>query len=87
MHVLDFSTEWQNAEDSVTLLKSDATTDALPAILKILGTKETFTVESVFDRVIGGWSRQLEVRKRNVNKDIFLIIFQHFRNSSFSNIS
>ena len=86
MHVLDFSTEWQNAEDSVTLLKSDATTDALSAILKILGTKETFTVESVFDRVIGGWSRHLEVRKRNVNKDVFLIIFQHFRNGSFSNI-
>ena len=38
MHVLDFSTELQNTEVSVTLLNSDPTTDALQAILKILGT-------------------------------------------------
>ena len=37
MHVLDFLTELQNTEVSVTLLKSDCTTDALTAILKILG--------------------------------------------------
>ena len=39
MHVLDFSTELQNAENSpVSLLRSDSTTDALPVISKILGT-------------------------------------------------
>ena len=37
MHVLDFLTELQNTEVSVTLLKSDCTTDALTAISKILG--------------------------------------------------
>ena len=37
MHVLDFLTDWQNTEVSVTLLKSDCTTDALTAISKILG--------------------------------------------------
>ena len=37
MHVLDFLAELQNTEVSVTLLKSDCTTDALTAISKILG--------------------------------------------------
>ena len=32
MHVLDFSTELQKAEFYFILLKSDSTTDALPAI-------------------------------------------------------
>ena len=38
MHVLDLWTEFQNTEVSVTLLKSYSTTEALPAILKNLGT-------------------------------------------------
>ena len=38
VHVSDFSTELQIAEVSATLLKSDSTIDALPRILKILGT-------------------------------------------------
>ena len=46
MHVLDFSTEYQDAKVSVTLLKSD-TTDALPAILKILGTNKGNTCGGV----------------------------------------
>ena len=37
MHVLDFLTESQNTVVSVTLLKSDCTTDTLTAISKILG--------------------------------------------------
>ena len=37
MHVLYFLTELQNTEVSVTLLKSDWTTDTLLAISKILG--------------------------------------------------
>ena len=37
MHLLDFLTESQNTEVSVTLLKCDCTTDALTAISKILG--------------------------------------------------
>ena len=39
MHVLDFSAEWQNAEVSVTLLKSYPTRNAFPAILEILEKK------------------------------------------------
>ena len=35
-----FSTELQNAEVSLTLLKFDSTTDALPAILKFLRTNK-----------------------------------------------
>ena len=37
MHVLDFLTELKNTKVSVTLPKSDCTTDALIAISKILG--------------------------------------------------
>ena len=44
MHVLDFSTELQNPEVSVTLLKSDSTTDALQPILNFSKQKkETFS--------------------------------------------
>ena len=69
MQVLAFSTELENAEVSVTLLKSDSNTDALPAILKIPGTnKETLEVKSVFGIVIGGWIGQLEFFKRNATK-------------------
>ena len=39
-HVTFFSTELQNAEVSLTLLKCDSTTDALSAILKFLRTKK-----------------------------------------------
>ena len=37
MRVIDFLTESQNTEVSVTLLIKECTTDALTAILKILG--------------------------------------------------
>ena len=37
MHLLDILTELQNPEVSVTLLKSDCTTDVLTAISEILG--------------------------------------------------
>ena len=43
-------------------------------------------MESVFAIVIGGQIRQLKFFKRNATKDVFLIIFQNFHNSSFSNI-
>ena len=49
-------------------------------------TKETLVVESVFCIVIGGWIWQLEFCKKNATKDVFLVIFQYFHNSSFSNI-
>ena len=39
-------------------------------------------VVSVFGIVIGGWIGQLEFFKRNVTKDVFLIIFQDFNSSS-----
>ena len=55
MHVLDFLTELQNTEVSVTLLKSDCITDALTAISKILGAYKGHTCGgSVFTIVIGG---------------------------------
>ena len=37
---MDFSTEFQNKEVSVTLPKSDSTTDAVTAIFTILGTNK-----------------------------------------------
>ena len=40
MHMLDLSTEFQNTEVSATLPESDSTTDAFPAILKIIGTNK-----------------------------------------------
>ena len=50
MHVLDFSTELQNPEVSVTLLKSDSITDTLQPILTFSKqTKEILAVESVFE--------------------------------------
>ena len=45
---------------------TDSAIDALPAILKILGTNEGNTCgESIFGKVIGGWIVQLEFLKRN----------------------
>ena len=55
MYVLDFSTELQNAEVSVTLLKSDSTTDAVPAILKVLGTNKGNTCSGVSFRYSSMW--------------------------------
>ena len=70
MHMLGFSTELQNAEVSLILLKSDSTTDALPAILKFLRTnKETLVMESVFGIVIGGRIGQFKFFKRNAIKN------------------
>ena len=69
--MLDLSTELENAEASVTLLKSDSTTDALPAILKILGaSKGNTAVESVFGIVIGGWIRSLKFFKRTATNNV-----------------
>ena len=47
MHVFDFSTELQNAEVSLTLLKIDSTTDALPASLKFLRTNKEKTCAEI----------------------------------------
>ena len=50
MYVLEFWTELQNPEVSITFLKSDSTTDDLKSSLKF--SKQTikkFTVESVFE--------------------------------------
>ena len=43
-------------------------------------------MESAFAIVIGGYIGQLKIFKKNATKDIFLIIFQNFNNSCFSNI-
>ena len=62
MRVLDILSELQDAEVSVTLLKSDSALDALSAILKILEqAKETLAVESVFDKIVGGLIGQLDI--------------------------
>ena len=55
MHVLDFLTELQNTEVSVTLLKSDFTTDALTAISKILGAYKGNTSGGVSFRCSYRW--------------------------------
>ena len=55
MHMLDFLTELQNTEVSVTLLKSDCTTDALTAILKILGAYKGNTYGGVSFRYSYRW--------------------------------
>ena len=47
MPVLDFSTELENAEASVTLLKNDSNTYALRAIFKVLGTNKGNTCGEV----------------------------------------
>ena len=62
MRVLDILSGLQDAEVSVTLLKSDSALDALSAILKILEqAKETLVVESVFDKIVGGLIGQLDI--------------------------
>ena len=43
MHVLDFFTDFQNTEVSVTLLKSASNTNTLPAISKFLRTNKGIT--------------------------------------------
>ena len=87
MQMLDFFdrvTKWRSFS---YFTKSDSTTDALPAILKFLRTnKGTLAVESFFGIVIGGWIGQLEFFERNAIKYVFLIIFQNFHNSNFSNV-
>ena len=55
MHVLDFLTELQNTEVSVTLLKGDSTTDALTAISKILGVYKGNTSGGVRFRYSYRW--------------------------------
>ena len=73
-----FSTELQKLEVSLTLLKCDSTTDALPAILNFLRTNKGNT----YRWVVG----QPGFFKRNAIKDIFLIIFQNFHNINFSKV-
>ena len=53
--VLDFLTELQNTEVSVTLTKSDCTTDALTAILEILGAYKGNTCGGVSFRYSYRW--------------------------------
>ena len=79
MHVLNFWTELQNAEVSIISLKSGFTAEALPAILKILGTNKVKIYRGVSFRYSwGGWIGQQEFFKRKANKDVFQHI--HLRN-------
>ena len=81
--LLGFSTELQNAEVFVTLLKGDSTTDALPAILKILRTSKGNTCGGLSFPYSHRWIGQFELFKRIATKDVFLIILQNFHSSSF----
>ena len=83
IHVLNLPTELQNSEASFILLKSVSTTDALPEILKILGTSK--------GNIYGGLTFWYSCRwvgwtAWNATKDIFLIILRNVHSSSFSNI-
>ena len=82
-------TELQNPDVSATSLKSDFAADDLKPILKFSKQgNEIFAIESAFELVgEGGGIGQLQFFKRNTTKDDFVIIFQNFLNSSFSNIS
>ena len=88
MPVLDFSTELENAEASVTLLKNDSNTYALRAIFKVFETNKGNTCGEVsfcYSYWWVDWTAQIFF-KRNTTKDVFLIFFLKFHNSSFSNI-
>ena len=84
IHVLDLPTELQNTEASFILLKSDPTTDALPDVLKILGSSKGNICGA-----LNFWysCRWVDWAAWNATKDIFLIIFRNAHTSSFSNIS
>ena len=67
MHVLDFLADLQNTEVSVTLLKSDCTTDDLTAISKILGAYKENTCGGVRKSQLQGWSvRKKESFSQNI---------------------
>ena len=72
IYVLDLPTGLQNAEASFTLLKRDCTKDALPAILKILGTSKGNIYGGLNFRYSCRW---MDWTARNATKDIFLINF------------
>ena len=55
MHLLDFLTDSQNIEVSVTLRKSDCTTDALTVISKIVGACKENTCGGVSFRFSYRW--------------------------------
>ena len=77
MHVLHFWAELQNAEVSVTLLRSDSTTDTFPESFIFEQTKETLAVESAFGTVKGGWIGQPKfIQKRDATKDVFIIFLK-----------
>ena len=54
--MLDFSTELQNAEVSLALLKSDSTTDALQTILRFPGTNKEKTCGGISFRHSYRWA-------------------------------
>ena len=87
MHVLDFWTELQNLEIFCYFIKKWFHHRRCPTNFKILETnKENICGRISFRIVISGWIGQLQCFKRNTTEDVFLIIFQNFLNSSFSNI-
>ena len=55
MYVLDFSAELRNTEASVTLRKSDSTTDAFPVILEFLRANKGNTCVGIIFRHSYRW--------------------------------
>ena len=86
MHVLDCSTDLQNAglSDTLFLILTQTLSQQISKFSE--QTKETLAVEPVFCIVKSGWIGLIEFFKRNATKEPFLIILQDFQNSSFSNI-
>ena len=79
IHVLNLPTELQNTEVSFISLKIDSTTDALPEILRILGTNKG----NIYDGLTFWYScRWVDWRAWNATKDILLTIFQNVHSNS-----
>ena len=83
IHALNLPKVLQNTEASFMLLKSDSTTDALPEILKILGSSKGNIYGVLTFRYSCRW---VDWTAWNATKDIFPIIFRNVHSSSFANI-
>ena len=86
MYVSDFSTELQMTEVSVASI--DSTTDVLQAVLEILKQTKGNTCGGVSFRHSYRWVDWAAPTflKATLLKTFFLIVFQNFYNTSFSNI-
>ena len=88
MHVLDFLTELEKAEVSVTLLKSDLTTEGVPAIFKFLKTNKGSTCDGVsFWHIYVGRLDSSKFLKGTLLKTLFFRNFHLSETAIFPTIS